>query len=299
MHISDNNKLNRMLSYGLYPLLFIVMVGYAWIELHQPPGQLGRYYPYYLMGVLGVMLLVEALHPLRTQWRMTYSSFFRRDLPFLMAGAVTLGLSNYLAGVAIVHFGLMRGESSTGLPLLPAVILALVIPDLLWYWLHRISHEGRGRFAQWCWSMHLAHHLPQQVYLLMHAVAHPLNAIMVRIILTVPLFFLGFSTEALFVANLIVGLQGLVSHFNVDIRVGWFNYVLIGTELHRYHHSSDPAEAKNYGAVVSCWDLLFGTFYYRPEQVPNQLGVTNPAAYPTDRQFLRVLFLPFKSLKRE
>jgi len=289
--------MTMLVRYGLYPLLFVVMLAYAQLELQQPAEKLGQYYGFYLAGLFSVMLFVEVLQPQRAQWRMTHASFFRRDLPFLLVGGATLGLINYLAGLAIVHFGLIRGESDLGMPLVPAVLLALLIPDFLWYWLHRFSHEGRGHLGQWCWRMHVAHHLPQQVYLFMHAVAHPLNTILVRMILTVPLFLLGFSVEVIFVANLIVGLQGLVSHFNVDIRTGWLNYLLIGTELHHYHHSADPLEAKNYGAVVSCWDLLFGTFYYRPEQAPEKLGVADPAGYPTDRQILRVLLLPFRGLR--
>jgi sterol desaturase/sphingolipid hydroxylase (fatty acid hydroxylase superfamily) len=92
----------------------------------------------------------------------------------------------------------------------------------------------------------------------------------------------------------VVGLQGFVSHFNVDIRAGWVNYFLMGTELHRYHHSANPGEAKNYAAVVTLWDLLFGTFYYRPGVVAQRLGVEHPAHYPHDRELLKVLALPFK-----
>ena len=283
----------RAIRYGLYPLLLAAMFGYAVLELRQPANQIGHWYGYYLMALVSVMLAVESLHPLRAEWKMTTASFWRRDLPFLMIGGLTIGLSNYIAGQVILQLGLMRGSAHATLPLVPAVLLALLIPDLLWYWVHRFSHEGRGRLGRWFWSMHVAHHLPQQVYLLMHGVAHPLNTVIVRVILTVPLFFLGFSSEALFVANLIVGLQGLVSHFNVDIRAGWINYLLMGAELHRYHHSADPAEAKNYGAVVTLWDQLFGTFYYRPGVVAQRLGVEHPERYPQDREITKVLALPF------
>lgn len=145
--------------------------------------------------------------------------------------------------------------------------------------------------------MHLAHHLPQQVYVLMHAVAHPINMLVVRGITTLPLYYLGFSTEVVFVTALVVGLQGLVSHFNVDMRTGWLNYVLVGTELHRYHHSADPNEAKNYGATTPLWDIVFGTFYYRPGQLPDRYGVADPERYPQDRQVVDVLMQPFKSRK--
>jgi sterol desaturase/sphingolipid hydroxylase (fatty acid hydroxylase superfamily) len=285
---------SRFIQYGLYPLLFAAMLGYAAFEVSQPPGKIGSYYGVYLVVLVVVMLLVETLHPLRAEWQMTKASFLRRDLPYMAIGGLTLVLVNYAAGWAILHFGMARGAAHETLPLVPAVLLVLIIPDFLWYWVHRLSHEGRGRIGQWFWRMHLAHHLPQQVYLLMHGVAHPLNTIIVRAILTVPLFLLGFSAEALFVANLVVGLQGFVSHFNVDIRAGWVNYVLMGTELHRYHHSADPAQAKNYAAVVTLWDLLFGTFYYRPGVVAQRLGVEHPAHYPRDRELIKVLALPFK-----
>ncbi len=284
----------RFIQYGLYPLLFAGMLGYAAFELHQPAGDFGGHYGIYLAVLTGVMLLVETLHPLRAEWRMTRASFFRRDLPFLAIGALTIGAANFAAGWFVLHIGMERGAAHAGLPLEPAVLLAVVIPDFIWYWVHRCSHEGRGAFGRWMWRMHIAHHLPGQVYLFMHAVAHPLNTIVVRLILTAPLFFLGFSTEALFVANLIVGLQGLVSHFNVDIRAGWFNYLLVGTELHRYHHSADPREGKNYAAVVPLWDLMFGTFHYRPGRNPQRLGIEQPVRYPRDTELLKVLALPFK-----
>jgi len=289
----------RFIQYGLYPLLLAGMLGYAAFELQKPASEFGGHYGIYLAALVGVMLLVEMLHPLRAEWRMTRASFFRRDLPYMILGAFTIGAANYAAGWFVLSFGVERGASHAGLSLVPAVLLAVAIPDFIWYWVHRFSHEGRGPIGRWFWKMHLAHHLPQQVYLLMHGVAHPINTVIVRVILTVPLFYLGFSTEALFVANLLVGLQGLVSHFNVDIRAGWLNYLLVGTELHRYHHSADPREGRNYAAVVSLWDLLFGTFQYRPGRNPEHLGVEHPARYPRDTELLKVLAYPFGPKQRE
>lgn len=285
---------NRFIQYALYPLLLLGMCAYAVFALSGPPDTLGRGYGVYLVALVAVLLAVETLHPLRAEWRMTSASFLRRDLPYMLAGGATLGIANYAAGLAILHFGIARGQSHLGMSLLPAVLLALLLPDFLWYWIHRWSHEARGPLGRWLWRMHVAHHLPEQVYLLMHAVGHPINTIIVRIILTVPLFALGVPAEALFVANLVVGLQGFVSHFNVDIRAGWLNYLLVGTELHRYHHSADPGEGRNFAAVVSIWDLLFGTFQYKPGQAPARLGVADPARYPRDRQLLQVFALPLR-----
>lgn len=91
-----------------------------------------------------------------------------------------------------------------------------------------------------------------------------------------------------------MGLQGLVSHFNVDIKAGPFNYALVGTELHRTHHSADLDEAGNYGVLTPFWDIVFGTFVYAPDRAPKALGVSDPQHYPPSNRLLQTLALPFR-----
>jgi sterol desaturase/sphingolipid hydroxylase (fatty acid hydroxylase superfamily) len=103
------------------------------------------------------------------------------------------------------------------------------------------------------------------------------------------------ESETVLIANLIVTLQGLVSHLNLDLRAGWFNYLFVGTELHRYHHSARLDESKNYAATLSILDLAFGTFYYRLGRLPERLGVEDPGAYPDSNELWKVMKLPFIS----
>lgn len=91
-----------------------------------------------------------------------------------------------------------------------------------------------------------------------------------------------------------MGLQGLVSHFNVDIKAGPLNYLLVGAELHRFHHSANVAEAKNFGVLTPFWDLVFGTFRYEPKRLPQALGVADPRQYPSSTAIGKVLMLPFR-----
>lgn len=151
------------------------------------------------------------------------------------------------------------------------------------YWYHRLSHEGKGRIGGWLWNVHVAHHLPDRVYLLMHPVGHPLNFMVSLAIVQLPLVVLGARQETIFLFNALMGLQGLVSHFNVDIKSRPLNYLLVGTELHRYHHSADLQEAKNYGVLTPVWDLVFGTFCYHPKRLPQALGVAEPRTIRTAR----------------
>jgi sterol desaturase/sphingolipid hydroxylase (fatty acid hydroxylase superfamily) len=108
-----------------------------------------------------------------------------------------------------------------------------------------------------------------------------------------PLYFLGLPPEAVILVNLIVGVQGILSHSNLDLRAGWFNYIFVGPELHRYHHSADLKEAGNYAVALSVIDLLFGTFIYKPGQLPDRIGVGTPSDYPRSVEVWKVLLLPF------
>jgi len=85
----------------------------------------------------------------------------------------------------------------------------------------------------------------------------------------------------------------VISHFNVDIRTGWLNYVLVRTELHRFHHSASLVESKNYAVTFSFLDVLFGTFYYR-EIFPKRIGVVDASAYPKSNEFWKVMRMPFE-----
>jgi sterol desaturase/sphingolipid hydroxylase (fatty acid hydroxylase superfamily) len=175
-----------------------------------------------------------------------------------------------------------------------AVPLALLAFELVHYTYHRASHELRGRLGDFLWRVHAVHHVPDKVYVLMHAVLHPLNGLIVRLTaMILPPALLGLGPEAVFLYTIVVSLQGFVTHWNVDVRVGFLNYVLVGAELHRMHHSADAREAKNFSAVLSIFDILFGTFVYRPGNRPERFGVEEPAHYPKQTDVIALLRLPF------
>ena len=129
----------------------------------------------------------------------------------------------------------------------------------------------------------------------MHAVGHPLNTMIIQALaIILPIWIMGYTPEAVLVFLVVNAFHGIISHFNADMRMGWANYLFIGPELHRYHHSADVTEAMNYGATLSVWDQLFGTFVYRPEKRPSELGTDPQAALPDYRQVFTVLSLPFR-----
>jgi sterol desaturase/sphingolipid hydroxylase (fatty acid hydroxylase superfamily) len=248
---------------------------------------------------LNVLVLagLESLFPLKRIWKMTWRSFVR-DLKYLAAGSLTVASVNLTFGLASIRLNDGHVGPITEWPVSIAVPVTLLAVDVLNYWQHRWSHELKGRLGAFLWRIHAAHHLPDQVYVFMHAAAHPINAFFVRgFVNLLPMYFLGATPETVLLANTVIALQGIVSHCNLDLRAGAFNYLFVGTELHRYHHSAEISESKNYAATLSVIDIVFGTFYYRPGRAPERLGVMDPARYPDSNEFWKVMRLPLATAR--
>jgi sterol desaturase/sphingolipid hydroxylase (fatty acid hydroxylase superfamily) len=239
------------------------------------------------------LIALELRYPLEERWKMTWRSF-GRDLKYFATGGPTIGATNALFAAIGVTLATGHQGPASNWPLIVAVPLGLFVVDFLQYWQHRFSHEAKGALGAWYWRVHVAHHLPDKVYVAMHPAGHPINGFVVRGLVTiVPLYLLGFSPEAVALINIIIGIIGLISHTNIDLRAGALNYVFAGSELHRYHHSADPADNGNYAVALSLIDVLFGTLKYRPGVPPVALGVHDPSAYPDSNALVAVLKLPF------
>ncbi len=275
-----------------WPLLFVLTIGavYHSVVFHW---NLGIALGVTTGSTIAVLVVLEFVYPLDRRWRMTWRSFFGRDIKYFIAGGLSGAVTNY--AFALIGIQLAAGHVGpiTYWPLWLSVPATIVAFDFFQYWQHRWSHEADTSLKRFLWRTHAPHHLPEQVYVLMHPAGHPFNFLLLQGLIRIPLFyFLGATPEALFAWTAFTGLQGVISHCNVDIRAGWFNYLLTGTELHRFHHSADPAEGKNYAVTVSLIDVIFGTFSYAPERLPSRLGVAEPAFYPKSSQFWRVMMIP-------
>lgn len=284
--------LSPWITWGLYPLV-VAGIFFAWWGAKTWGWPLSTALLVYAIARFLLLFACEWLFPAGPDWGMSLYSFVR-DLKYAFVNGLTMrAMRLAIAMLAIdasrYNLGLVQGA-----PVWVEVIALLLTYEFFQYWVHRICHEARGPVGGFLWRMHAAHHLPTGVYLLMHPVGHPLNVVPVML-LTAPLVVLGASSDALYFFGALVSLQGLVSHLNVNIRVGPLNYFLVGTELHRYHHSADLAESKNYGAITPFWDIVFGTFVYRPGVLPERLGVAEPDQYPASGELLKVLALPFSA----
>lgn len=243
---------------------------------------------------VGVLLYLELRYPLQDRWGPTWRLLLRRDALLLMVNGATFGLLNYaLVLLAIDAAAGWQGWAS-GRPIWLQVVWGLVVFELLQYSVHRAMHLSKGPLTSFLWRCHALHHLPQQLYLVMHIVFHPLNLLVIRLaVQLLPIWIFGYDPLAVFIYGSIIALHGTLSHLNFDMRLGWANYLFVGPELHRYHHSARSHEAVNYGAALSVFDQLFGTFRYSPGVYPDALGLREEDGYPGQTQPWRSLLFPF------
>jgi sterol desaturase/sphingolipid hydroxylase (fatty acid hydroxylase superfamily) len=166
----------------------------------------------------------------------------------------------------------------TGLPVLVQVWWAVVIAEFGHYVFHRISHE-----VPLVWRVHAVHHGAPRLYWLNATRFHPLDLVALVLCQTLPLLLLGIPARVLLIYSICGSCYGQLQHANIAFpRSGWSRFFST-PELHRWHHSTDPAEGNaNYGAILILWDQLLGTLF-RPASREFTGPVGNGlAGFPSD-----------------
>lgn len=250
-------RLMSWLRWSVFPLLFGGSAVVA--ACCHTPDHIGWLMPLLLGSVLLLAFVLERLLPFAAEWNQGQGR--AGDLVYLGLTTVSVHVAEALVWALV----LMAATSWIPLvstwwpqtwPLWLQVLLAVALGDLLPYFYHRASHETGG----WLWRVHAVHHAPQRLYSLNFARFHPLNAALTAGLTLLPLALLGVPERVLFVAAVLHNVHGVLSHANIDVRLGWLNRIFSMAELHRWHHARDLSLANgNYGATLALWDWLFGT----------------------------------------
>ncbi|MCQ4165494.1 sterol desaturase family protein [Tahibacter harae] len=257
---SGRSRLCPCLVAGLQRLSFPFLFGGAGSAAAgaYTPANSGWLMPLVVVAVGLLTYALERLLPYAPAWNNGTGT--RSDAGHLAATAVFAHLGESLAWSAAVAIAgtlpFSQGVWPRDWPLPAQIVLALAVGDFLPYLYHRASHETQG----FLWRVHAIHHAPERLYTLNFARFHPLNAALTAGLTLLPLAALGAGPFVLFVAGVLHNVHGVLSHANVDFRLGPLNAVFSMAELHRWHHARDPRLANgNYSATLTVWDWLFRT----------------------------------------
>ncbi|MCC6361584.1 MAG: sterol desaturase family protein [Phycisphaerales bacterium] len=155
-------------------------------------------------------------------------------------------------------------------------LLFFLVNDFLRYWFHRWYHE-----SNLLWRVHRVHHTIVEMDAMSVFRHHVLEAVIKNGLIFLPLRLLGVEASVIIAYSCFDVVKGFWHHANLRCRIGPLNYVLNSPELHWWHHETNPrGQYSNYGSVLSIWDVLFGTFYYRPGEWPEEIGVAGMERFP-------------------
>ncbi|MEM0995804.1 MAG: sterol desaturase family protein [Bacteroidota bacterium] len=261
--------------YFLFPFSALITYGiYAFFIYHDTlHAQLGPILTDFIAFVAALTALSIVL--LGFEWRhrsQHYELNTRQrvtDFAFATWSIVFLGIFHPLL-LFIPEGGLFPGALPfADLPIWAQILWGTAFHDLLLYWWHRLEHETGDSFL---WKLHLGHHAPRRLTVLSGARAHTFDLLSLIVVLAITRS-LGMSNEAFFWVMFHPTALGGIHHSNLDMRLGVFNYIFPGPEMHRAHHRQEMDQALNYASVWPMWDWVFGTLVAPAPAEGTEMGI--------------------------
>ncbi len=162
-------------------------------------------------------------------------------------------------GVIFVYFAKRYSINLMPVNELMTWVIAFIMYDFFYYWMHRLHHEYRV-----LWATHVVHHHGED-YNLATALRQTSTGFLWKWIFFLPMIIVGVPGEV-FVS--VAGVN-LVYQFWVHTRhvghLGWIEKIFVTPMNHRVHHAKNKEYIDaNYGGVFILWDRFFGT--YIPER---------------------------------
>lgn len=140
-----------------------------------------------------------------------------------------------------------------------ALIAGFLLLDLLRYAVHRCEHA-----LPLFWRFHALHHSDPDVDVTTSVRHHPVEYVFASVAYWLAVLVLDIPVFVVLSHGLAVFATAAVQHGNLRLPQ-WLERslqpVLVTVDMHRIHHSVLFEQANsNYGAVLSVWDRLFGTY---------------------------------------
>ncbi|UTW53827.1 sterol desaturase family protein [Kordiimonas sp. SCSIO 12610] len=151
-------------------------------------------------------------------------------------------------------------------------VVAFVLDDLAYYWIHRMGHRMR-----WMWAAHVIHHSSQHYNLSTALRQTWTGSLTPGILFKLPIFILGIDPLIVaFVAGLNLIYQFWIHTEAIDKCPRWFEYLFNTPSHHRVHHSNNPQYLDaNYAGVLMVWDRVFGSFVPEDKAEPCRYGLVS------------------------
>ncbi len=220
-----------------------------------------------LILFLTLLVIFELCNPREIQSRKQLRQSYRANIKLFIFNSVVMSLLSvpalFIFAGHYSYIGLLNYLSS---PVWKAV-LSFFAMDLMLYFLHKASHSFNG-----LWILHRVHHSDPYLNVSTAFRIHFLEVVLINTLKAMLVVVLGIDGALLLANEAVITLFTMLHHANISFRGEQFlGRVIVTPYLHRVHHSTLRNEHdRNYGAVFSIWDRLFGTL---AELKPTEIGV--------------------------
>ncbi|WP_162558947.1 sterol desaturase family protein [Sphingorhabdus sp. EL138] len=292
----EGTRLKVILQHVLFPLIMIagMFIGFAATDAGASLQSITTLA--LIPVVIGLIVApLERLMPYSRNW-LEGGNDTSVDLMMFISGAFWNGFAKYLIQTLFL-VGLVEAMEVYGHGLWPShwpalvqVFLFILIKDFFRYWLHRALHE-----VPFLWRFHAAHHSVKRLYWLNGIRSHPVEVVGQAVLFAVPYALLQPTAEVAMVAILMQLTIGIFQHANIDLKLGFWEYIFSIGDNHRYHHYPDKGVGdSNYGGEFILFDILFGTFHkVKGERPHDNIGIGTAPNYPMTMAGLYIApFLP-------
>ncbi len=143
---------------------------------------------------------------------------------------------------------------------LGAVIISFLVLDFFGGWLVHITEHK----VYMLWRFHIVHHADNNVDVTTGLRHHPIESILRGLFIFIGIIISGSPMYAVMIFETLLVLSAAFTHANISLP-RWIDvplsYIFVSPNMHKvHHHWKQPYTDSNYGAVLSIWDRLLGTY---------------------------------------
>jgi sterol desaturase/sphingolipid hydroxylase (fatty acid hydroxylase superfamily) len=253
----------------------------------------------FLVGGLLVFWIIEGAIPL---FQPTYKKSKVRHAAVNFGFTVMhLIIHTFLAIIIVLmsdwckqtNFGLVHWLNTS---VLGTIIIAALVLDFFGGWLVHITQHKLFPL----WRFHVVHHADNNVDVTTGLRHHPIESVIRGVFFFAGILLSGAPMYAVMIYQTFLIASTAFTHANIRLPGkldSLLSYVFVSPNMHKvHHHYQQPYTDSNYGAVLSIWDRLLGTF---KKLEPKDIKYGLDRCYPNeqDENFIQLLRRPFGKMQ--
>ncbi len=252
----------------------------------------------FLVGGMTLLWMIELAIPLiglqykKNKWRHAGVNFSFTLIHLIIHTGLAFVIFMISEWCRIHHFGLIQLLEA---PVWLAIVISFLVLDFFGGWLvHITEHKFR-----WLWRFHIVHHADNNVDVTTGLRHHPVESLLRGVFFMAGVFLAGAPMYGVMIFQTLLILATQFTHANISLP-RWLDksmsYILVSPNMHKvHHHFRQPYTDSNYGAVLSIWDRLLGT-YEKLDPSSIRYGLDRHYPNEQDENFIMLMKKPFQKL---